>query len=82
LEADREKDFFVVANATTFLKGTLGDVEGMVPIRFSDPKTSMKEVSRSLLQGESDCALCQAGIVTPWDVIIKPWEQNKLGILN
>jgi len=68
----------VFAEPTTLLEGTLGDVESVEPIKI-DNEIELKEAAPMVI-GEPGLAVCDCGIVTPWDMIMKPWERNELRI--
>jgi len=68
----------VYATPSTLLDGKLGDLESTEPgvlLRDQNLKDAVEVI------GKSGCVICEAGVVTPWDIIMKPWEQNKLRIL-
>jgi len=68
----------VYANPSTLFDCKLGDLESTEPSKLRGER-SVKEAAE-LVRGSAGCVICEAGIVTPWDIIMKPWEQNELRI--
>ena len=68
----------VYATPSALLDGNIGDLESTEPNRLHNEQ-SVKEAAE-LMRGDTGCVICESGIVTPWDAIMKPWEQNKLRI--
>ena len=42
--------------------------------------TKIVTASRAMKEEIEECFVCESGVVTPWDMIIKPWKQGKLKI--
>ena len=40
----------------------------------------LKEGARLLLRDKGNCLLCETGLVTPWDCVVKPFQMNALSI--
>ena len=40
----------------------------------------LKEGARLLLRDKGKCLLCEEGLVTPWDCVVKPFQMNVLSI--
>jgi len=40
----------------------------------------LKEGARLLLRDKGKCLLCEEGLVTPWDCVVKPFQLNALSI--
>lgn len=40
----------------------------------------LREGARLLLRDKGKCILCETGLVTPWDCIVKPFQMNALSI--
>jgi CBS domain-containing protein len=40
--------------------------------------TNMKEAARIMSKEIEECLVCEKGIVTPWDVVMKPWIMRKM----
>ena len=57
----------------------LGDIESMQPYYVKED-TKIKEAA--LITGKlvEECLVCEKGIVTPWDLVMKPLAQGKLRI--
>ena len=68
----------IYSTPSTLLNGRLGDLEGIEPVKLHSNQ-SVKEAA-ALVGGNAGCVICEAGIVTPWDLIMKPWDNNKLRI--
>lgn len=64
----------IFADPSTLLDGKLEDVVGVDPIKLGID-LPVKEAAR-LLSDETDVGICEAGIVTPWDIIMKPWKDS------
>jgi len=62
------------------LDATLADV-GAVDAIDVDGRSTVKEMSR-IYKSESGawCLLCDGGLVTPWDLVMKPWKMGRLTI--
>jgi hypothetical protein len=62
------------------LEATLEDVESMEAIQV-EGRPTIKKISY-LFKPESGawCLLCANGLVTPWDLVIKPWNMRRLKI--
>jgi len=41
----------------------------------------LKEGARLLLRDKGKCLLCETGLVTPWDCVVKPFQMNALSTL-
>lgn len=62
------------------LEAKLEDVERVEPV-LVDGKATIKEASKLFMpESGSWCAACDAGIVTPWDLVINPWKTGRLSI--
>ncbi len=68
----------ILADYSKLLDGKLKDVPAEVPTRLK-PHLTVNEAAPLLLDGPG-VALCDVGLITPWDLIIKPWERNELSI--
>lgn len=71
----RLKEIF--SNPTTVIQGKLGNVQAVEPAKLQ-LEQSVKEAAESLV--DVGCGICERGLVTPWDVVVKPWQQNRLVI--
>lgn len=61
------------------LEGTLEDAK-LVPTLQIDGKLKLYDAAKLLGDKELDCLLTDRGIVTPWDLIIKPWRLGELRV--
>jgi len=57
----------------------IGEIRTMdaTPVMGSLP---LKEGARLLLRDKGKCLLCEEGLVTPWDCVVKPFQMNALSI--
>ena len=63
----------------TMLDAKLGDLEKMEPKKVNS-KTSLKTAALSMENASEDCLVCEKGVVTPWDLIMKPRKMRKLKV--
>jgi len=63
------------------LEGTLEEVHPASSLRI-DGKRSVKDAAKLLGEREYECLLTERGIVTTWDLIIKPWRLGELRVSN
>lgn len=63
----------------TLLDAKLGDLDLIKPVRVSD-RASLKEAASSMTNSAENCLICSAGVITPWDLLMKPLLQGKLVI--
>ena len=61
------------------LEATLDEVQKWVPPKV-DRKASLAEAALTLKSQTYECAACENGMLTPWDLIIKPWIMNELRV--
>ena len=61
----------------SLLSATLGDVEKMepVPVRAA---LSLPKAALSMKDASEDCLVCEKGVITPWDLLMKPLAQKRL----
>lgn len=43
-------------------------------------RTKAKFAARSMMEQIEECLVCEKGVVTPWDVTMKPWKMGKLAV--
>ena len=63
----------------TLLDARLEDVEKMKPIPI-DSGTPIKKAALSMKDVVEECLICERGVVTPWDLVMKPLVSGKLKI--
>ncbi len=65
------------------LDANLDDLVSIRPQRISS-KIGINKAAALLYAkgGRGGCLVCDKGVVTPWDMIMKPWRQKKLSILG
>ncbi|MHB2035618.1 MAG: hypothetical protein ACYCPW_02620 [Nitrososphaerales archaeon] len=63
------------------LDAKLGDLDKMEPVPING-RTSLREAAAALSKRDAtkDCLFCDEGVVTPWDLVIKPFIYGKLTI--
>ncbi|MCL5066931.1 MAG: hypothetical protein M1368_01080 [Thaumarchaeota archaeon] len=61
------------------LETELGNIQSTLAEPISS-SSSLKEAARLISQSAEGCLLCAEGVVTPWDLIMKPWKQGKLKV--
>ena len=61
------------------LDGTLEDIRG-AQIEWIDENSTLTEAALSMVRSPGKFLLSGNGIVTPWDLIIKPWRLGSLRI--
>ena len=66
-------------NPKTMFDANLGDLERMEPKKISS-KASLKTAALSMKDASEDCLICEKGVVTPWDLIMKPRKMRRLKI--
>ncbi len=65
----------------TMLDATLNNVEKLKPQTISS-KASIKIGANIIKSRIEECLVCEKGVLTPWDLIVKPFEMDKLRIRN
>ena len=66
-------------NPERLLDAKIGDLDKMEPIRISNEST-VKEASLSMKDAVEECLICDSGVVTPWDLVMKPLKTGNLVI--
>ncbi len=66
-------------NPTTLLDAKLSDVKSTKPESVS-ATASINRAAVELCAIGGGCLICDKGVVTPWNMIIKPWSEKKLTI--
>lgn len=59
--------------------GNISDIEGTTPEKRGND-FRVKEAAEILRR--NGCVMCDKGLVTPWDAIMKPWERDELQVPN
>jgi CBS domain-containing protein len=57
----------------------LGDLEKMEPLPVK-AKSAIKSGALSMKDASEDCLVCEEGVITPWDLVMKPLIQGNLQI--
>ena len=78
-EEERPKTFKFLSHR--LLDGNLADLRGREPptIQPTEPIASAAKITTTAHQ---NCLLTDSSIVTPWDIILKPWRLGRLQITN
>ncbi|MDG6906048.1 MAG: hypothetical protein JRN20_09720 [Nitrososphaerota archaeon] len=63
----------------SLLDARLGDLEKMQPIEISGG-ASLKTAAASMRDASEECLICEKGVVTPWDLIMKPRRMRRLKV--
>jgi CBS domain-containing protein len=50
----------------------------MSKAKFMESPSSIVQACKVIEKEETECLICDEGIVTPWDIVIKPWVQRSL----
>lgn len=61
------------------LDASLGDLEKVEPIPING-KTSIKKAALAMKDAVEECLICDKGVVTPWDLVMKPKMNGRLMI--
>lgn len=61
------------------LETEIGEIESSLPNKVSS-ETSIKEAAEHMIRTAEGCLVCDRGVVTPWDLLIKPWKSGKLSV--
>lgn len=71
----------VMRKPETLLESRLRDIEGSSPIKVGQ-KSGVRMASKTMREEVEECLICEKGVVTPWDAIMKPWIAGKLKIAS
>jgi len=63
----------------TLLDANLGDLDAMNPEKVS-AKSKIKHAATVMRAQIEECLVCEKGVLTPWDLVMKPWLEGKLEI--
>jgi CBS domain-containing protein len=69
----------VMNKPETLLDSKLGELEGLRPINVGQ-KSGIISASKTMRGEVEECLICEKGVVTPWDMLMKPWIAGKLKI--
>lgn len=67
----------IIKSPERLVDGSLEDIE-MNEVPWIDGNTSIKHAASFLNQKKVDCALTDHGMITSWDLIVKPWRLGEL----
>lgn len=65
----------------SLLDAKLGDLDKMKPIPISG-KTKIRRAAASMKDAAEECLICDSGVVTPWDLVMKPLIARDLSFKN
>ena len=68
-----------VKNPESLLDFNLDDIEPLEPF-FVRGSSSVKMGARSIADHSEECLVCEKGVITPWDLIMKPLALGALKI--
>ncbi len=69
----------VSENSRSLLDFSLGDLDAAKPIRVPSSQ-SAKRAARMVENQSEECLVCEKGVITPWDLIMKPLAHGALTI--
>ena len=61
----------------TMLDARIGEV-GAVDAEQVDDDSPLSEVAKYLTMSQGNCVVCTKGLISPWDVVMKPHLSGKL----
>lgn len=78
---EEEKPKTVKFLSSRLLDGNLADIHGREPpsIRPTEPIASAAKI---ITTAHQNCLLTDSSIITPWDIVLKPWRLGRLRIVN
>ena len=59
------------------LEAKISEIDGSSPNNISSD-ANVGVGAETIIQTTDDCLVCEKGVVTPWDIVIKPWKLGKL----
>lgn len=62
------------------LDAKLADLEKTEPLQITE-ETGIKAAVMSMKNAGGDCLVCEKGVITPWDLVMKPFARHELKIL-
>lgn len=69
----------VARTGTSPLNIAVDKLEAMQPPKLSGG-TGVKDAASIMMEQIEECLVCEKGVITPWDVIMKPWKMAKLSL--
>jgi CBS domain-containing protein len=69
----------VTARPEKLLDAKLGDVEKIEPVSVSEG-TPVAAAAKLMSDSNEDCLVCKKGVITPWDLIMRPLASDRLKI--
>lgn len=67
----------IAKNPETLLDAKLGNLEKTEPIPING-KATAKDAAVAMKDAVEECLICDQGVVTPWDLVMKPLKNGKL----
>jgi hypothetical protein len=68
-------------NPKSLLDIDLGDIDAMTPLSVRE-NMGVKEAARAMGKQTEECLVCKNGVITPWDLVMKPLANGKLQIMD
>ncbi len=69
----------IAKSPETLLDAHLGDLDRMEPVRIRKSAT-IRAATLSMKEANEDCLVCERGVITPWDLLMKPFASGQLKI--
>lgn len=67
----------IAKSSRDILDTPVNKIETMKPASLPI-NTKLKDAAETMRSEIEECLICEKGVVTPWDMIVKPWKMNKL----
>lgn len=66
---------------STMLDVTLQEVGPAEAVEIGDGETTLSEMTMYFVHNTGEpCVTCRGELVTPWDLVVKPWKVGRLGL--
>jgi hypothetical protein len=59
------------------LDTTVGKLDTTQPANLPG-NTKVKDAATTMIEQIEECLVSEKGVITPWDMIVKPWKMGKL----
>lgn len=67
----------IVSSSSNLLEVKVDELEPMEAIKLPG-KTKVKDAASTMMEQIEECLICEKGVITPWDMIMKPWSLRRL----
>lgn len=71
----------VVHSQSNLLDTTIEKLDLMQPAKLSG-RSKLKNAAAIMMAEKAECLVCEKGVITPWDLVMKPWKMGKLNLKN